>query len=169
MVWNTCSLHKQVPVLHSGSRSWGQAEQVESKHSARVPGMSPPSCCGSTMAGQSLLRVRTGRVGCAGMCSVTEPGASPLCAFSQGQLLCPQVKDACPGWWAQVTNWACPCWGGGELRELATSKLSDMMPTKGTGGNQSCLFQCILKCTPPPCKENICYAFCSLRHGHLLI
>jgi len=63
---------------------------------------------------------------------------------------------------------------GGERREVGHFKaLRDDVPTKGVGVGGTLkrfvLMLWILNSTPPPCKENICYAFLSLRHGHLLM
>ena len=63
---------------------------------------------------------------------------------------------------------------GGEPRVVGYFKaLRDNVLTKGVGAGGTLklfvLMLCISKGTPPPCKESICYAFYSLRHGHLLI
>lgn len=65
------SLHEQVPVLHSGTKSWGQTEQVESKHSAQ--GCPLPPAAGPTTAEQSLSEGEDRQGGMCRDVSVTQP------------------------------------------------------------------------------------------------
>lgn len=155
MVWNPLPCTSRCLCCTVGPRAGGKQNRLRANTQLRdVPSLlllAPPR------QSSPWVRVRTGRVGCAGVCL----SHSLVCILTGTPAVCP--GKGCLSWMVST---------GDKLRRGAQGigHLKALWhDAHQSGGKQSCLFQCILKCTPPPCKENICFAFCSLRHGHLLI